>query len=106
MSEEQKTEIEPGLKLIAGGEEYVVRDGDILGRQGTIAKDFFERTPTVSREHVLISKRAGQWYITIPDWVANSTMLDGVEAPRGEPQLIIGERFLKMGGNCLVRLKA
>lgn len=103
--ESDSTTIEPGLKVILQGKTYIAHHGDILGREGSIAKDVFYFIDTVSRQHVLISKSEGRWYITIPKAVNNSTKLDGVEVDRDVPQLIVGTRILKMSEACVVTLE-
>ncbi|MGE9297070.1 MAG: FHA domain-containing protein [Puniceicoccales bacterium] len=100
------TAIEPGLKITVQGNTYISNDGDILGREGTVAKDVFYFINTVSRRHALVSKREGYWYITVPKSVNNSTMLDGVEIERDVPQRINGTRILKMSEGCVVTLQA
>jgi len=99
------TAIEPGLKITVQGNTYVAHDGDILGREGTVAKDVFYFINTVSRRHAIVSKREGYWHITVPKSVNNSTMLDGVEVERDTPQKINGTRILKMSENCVVTLE-
>lgn len=103
--EVDKTTVEPGLQLIVGDDVYIVHDGDVIGREGTIAQAFFSQIKTVSRRHAEISKREGRWFVTIPASVANSTMVDGVEAKRDTPMMLAGEHVLKMSEGCVVRLK-
>lgn len=105
MSEDQKTVVEDGVKVIVGGEVFVARHGDTIGRAGTVAPEFFSQVPTVSREHVFIKKNSGRWYISVPEWVVNSTQLDGVEVKRNTDLLIAGKHVLKMSSDCQVTLE-
>ncbi|WP_309398597.1 hypothetical protein [Cerasicoccus maritimus] len=100
------TTIEPGLKVTVEGKTYLAHSGDILGREGTVAKNVFYFIKTVSRVHVKILKQEGFWFIVVPAAVSNSTKLDGVEVPRDEPQKINGTRILKMSDGCVVTLEA
>lgn len=103
---DDSTTIEPGLKVTVEGKTYLAHHGDILGREGTVAKDVFYFIKTVSRVHAKITKAEGYWFITVPQAVTNSTKLDGIEIPRDEPQRISGTRILKMSENCVVTLEA
>lgn len=100
------TTIEPGLKVTVEGKTYLAHHGDILGREGSVAKDIFYFIKTVSRVHAKITKAEGYWFITVPQAVTNSTKLDGVEVPRDTPQKINGTRILKMSDQCVVTLEA
>ncbi|WP_309380899.1 hypothetical protein [Cerasicoccus frondis] len=100
------TTIEPGLKVTVEGKTYLAHHGDVLGREGSIAKDVFYFIKTVSRVHVKILKQEGFWFITVPRAVSNSTKLDGVEVPRDVPQKINGTRILKMSDSCVVTLES
>jgi hypothetical protein len=100
-----KTDIEPGLKVIVGDRTYTARHNSVLGREGTIAPDYFGQFHTVSRTHAKFTKAGGRWYVTVPASVANSTMLDGIEVKRDQPQPLLGEHILKMSEQCVVRIK-
>ena len=100
-----KTEIEPGVKLIIGERTYTARHNTVLGREGTLAIEYFDKFTTVSRRHAKITKDGGRWYVTVPASVANSTMFDGMEMKRDQPYAIVGEHVLKMSEQCVVRLK-
>ena len=99
------TQIEPGVKVVIDGRAYTARHGTVLGREGTLAKEYFEQFSTVSRRHAKITKDGGRWYVTVPASVANSTMLDGVEMKREQPYPILGEHIFKLSDQCVVRLK-
>jgi hypothetical protein len=100
-----KTNIEPGVQVIIEDRPYIARHKSLLGREGTIAANYFEKFSAVSRVHAKITKDGGRWFITVPAAVANSTMLDGVEMKRDQPYPLLGEHVLKMSEQCVVRLK-
>lgn len=99
------TQIEPGVKVVIDGRTHTARHGSVLGREGTIAKDYFEQFSTVSRRHAKITKDGGRWFVTVPASVANSTMWDGVEMKREQAYPIVGEHIFKLSEQCIVRLK-
>lgn len=103
--ETDSTRIEAGLEVVIADEVYIARDGDILGREGTVAPKFFSMIPTVSRQHAIIHKDKGNWYIEVPESVANVTKLDGVEVVRGKRHLLLGEHILKMSDKCVIKLR-
>ena len=95
----------PGLVLSVGAQNFDCRDGDIIGREGTVGCQVFSGIGTVSRRHVSFTQRDGQWFVTALAGVQNITQLDGRELPRGAPQPLTGEHTLKMSTQCEVRLK-
>lgn len=95
----------PGLLLSVGAQSFACRDGDIIGREGTVGCQVFSGIGTVSRRHVAFTQRDGQWFVTALAGVQNITQLDGRELPRGTPQPLTGEHTLKMSTQCEVRLK-
>jgi|GEM_PF-1193722 len=95
----------PSLLLSVGAQNFECRDGDIIGREGTVGCQVFSGIGTVSRRHVSFTQRDGQWFITALAGVQNITQLDGRELPRGAPQPLTGEHTLKMSTQCEVKLK-
>lgn len=97
--------VPPGLRLSVGAQDFECRDGDIIGREGTVGCQVFSGIGTVSRRHVSFTLRDGGWFVTALAGVQNITQLDGRELPRGAPQPLTGEHALKMSTQCEVRLK-
>ena len=95
----------PVLLLSVGAQNFECRDGDFIGREGTVGCQVFSGLGTVSRRHVSVTLRDGQWFLTALAGVQNITQLDGRELPRGVPQPLTGEHTLKMSTQCEVRLK-
>ncbi len=94
----------PGLLLSVGAQSFKCRDGDIIGREGSIGCQAFVGIGTVSRQHVSFTLRDGQWFATVLTGVRNITQLDGRELPRGTPQLLTGQHTLRMSRQCEVKL--
>ena len=95
----------PALHLTVGAQRFACRDGDIIGREGTVGCQIFAGLGTVSRRHVALAQRDGQWFLTALAGVQNTTQLDGRELPRGVPQPLTGDHSLRMSTQCEVRLK-
>ena len=95
----------PTLLLSVGAQKFECRDGDFIGREGTVGCQVFSGIGTVSRRHVSLTLRDGQWFLTALAGVQNITQLDGRELPRGAPQALTGEHTLKMSTQCEVMLK-
>lgn len=95
----------PALLLSVGAQSFECRDGDFIGREGTVGCQVFTGLGTVSRRHVSLARRDGQWFLTALAGVQNITQLDGRELPRGVPQPLTGEHALKMSTQCEVKLK-
>jgi len=95
----------PSLLLSVGAQSFECRDGDIIGREGTVGCQVFSGLGTVSRRHVSFTLRDGQWFVTALAGVQNITQLDGRELPRGAPQPLTGEHTLKMSTQCEVKLR-
>jgi hypothetical protein len=100
-----KTQVESGVKVIIGDRTYTARHNTVLGREGTLAIEYFDKFTAVSRRHAKITKDGGRWFVTVPAAVSNSTMFDGMEMKRDQPYPIMGEHVLKMSDQCVVRLK-
>jgi hypothetical protein len=93
------------LLLVIGQETFECKDGDILGREGTVAQPFFSAIGTVSRKHVGLTHREGRWFLTVSPAVQNVTQLDGRDIPRAVEQWLSGEHVLRLSTQCEVRLK-
>lgn len=60
--ESQRSERRPSLLVL--GRNYDLRNGDILGRQGTVAADIFSSDKAVSRKHAMVSFGNGRASVT------------------------------------------
>ena len=93
------------LLLVVGNKQFDCRENDILGREGTLAREAFEGIPTVSRHHLLLTCPGGHWYMTILPGVTNGTLLDGEEIHVNQPQPLTGEHSIGLSKRCEIRLK-
>ena len=95
---------ESRLYLVAGATQHECHEGDVLGREGTIASQVFNSIKTVSRRHVSISKQNGQWRVAALPGVANKTLLDGHDLSAAGAALA-GDHTLRMSSQCEVKLR-
>jgi hypothetical protein len=93
------------LVIVVGTQTFECRDGDILGKEGTLASQIFRGIQTVSRRHVLVTQKDGRWFLTVFAGVQNATQLDGQELRRGIPYALTGNQQLKMSHACEVNLR-
>jgi len=93
------------LTLEIGSESFERRDGDILGREGTVACQALAAIKTVSRRHIGVSLIEGQWHATALAGVQNVTQLDGREMKRNIALPLSGEHTLRMSTQCEARLR-
>ena len=105
-SPEMLTSVESNrrLFLIVGQHSYECHDGDVLGRQGTLADNLFAEIRTVSRRHLTLTNRHGNWFVTVNPGVQNKTLLDNRELSPGVPELLQGKHTVKMSSQCEVVL--
>jgi hypothetical protein len=93
------------LLLLVGGQSFECRDGDILGREGSVAREAFASIETVSRRHVMLSRKENGWFIVVQNDVRNLSQLDGRDMSRGVAHPLTGAHILKMSSRCEVKLK-
>ena len=102
----RKKRLEAGdFNLYEGDKRHPCRPGDIIGREGDVAKSYFKQIKTVSRKHVRIDMQKGKWgVIKLPDAV-NLTKIDGKEMTREEfNPLDNGEHWLTISTLCKIRI--
>jgi hypothetical protein len=92
------------LFLSIDGHKYECHAGDVVGREGTVAKDYFATVGTVSRRHLSFAWHDDRWFVVALAGVKNLTQLDGREMPRGVEEPLSGEHRLRLSTLCEVRL--
>ena len=92
------------LTLVIGAQRTCLKDGDILGRSGTVEASSFFMIQQVSREHVRMVLLNSQWHV-IP-LSENMTELDGIALPRGRPSpLLEGIHSMRLSSKCQLSLE-
>ncbi len=79
----------PTLELVCGQGRFACREGDIIGREGTVANVELASARAVSRQHLLVSWQddgpgcpPGGWFIRLAPGARNVTLLDDRPMPR------------------------
>jgi hypothetical protein len=97
--------VDTKLEMVMGTQTFECRNGDILGKEGTLASQIFQGIGTVSRRHVLVTQEDGKWSLTVFAGVQNATQLDGQELRRAVPYALTGDHQLKLSYACEVSLR-
>lgn len=97
------------LWLLVSDERFECKHGDILGRAGTVAADFFREIDTISSQHAALALKDGNWSLLnlplLPGRAGkNLTALDGRAIAIGTSVPLIGEHVLHLSKRCEVRL--
>jgi hypothetical protein len=92
------------LELLVGDQRFECRNGDVLGRKGTLACQAFAEIDTVSREHVKLEQKDGNWFITAKS-KSTATRLDGELVPTGETRPLTACHRLNMSSRSEVTLQ-
>lgn len=88
------------LDITVEGQTFVCRDGDVLGRRGTLGVERLGRVSVISRRHLQVHRApTGQWRLSVLAEARNATLLDGVVLARGEDHPIHpGEHRVEIEG--------
>ena len=97
------------LWLLISDRQFECKNGDILGRAGTVAAHFFREIDTISSQHASLAFKDGKWTLInlplLPGRSAkNLTALDGRDVAIGTSVPLIGEHVLRLSKRCEVRL--
>jgi PAS domain S-box-containing protein len=82
------------IRVSFGNNDFVFKDGDVLGSKGTIEPVFFARFEGIQPRHVVFSETATESFLLIPEEVESVARLDGVRIARGVRQKIAGRHSL------------
>jgi hypothetical protein len=72
------------------------RDGDVIGREGTVATHLFKSAASLQPRHLLIGKGPDAWFIMVPRNVQVVTHLDDAVLTPGVRQPLSGEHRLQV----------
>ena len=70
------------------------RDGDLIGREGTVAPHLFKNVTAMQPRHVLIGKGPDVWFVMVPRNVQVATHLDNAPLTPGVRTNLSGEHRL------------
>lgn len=92
------------LTLEVQDQSFELKDGDIIGRGGTVAAHLFSTSNVVSRKHLVINRDKNGWYVTVLPSVPNVTLMDEGTMQRGLKYPIVGQHKLNLAGQCVITL--
>jgi stage II sporulation protein AA (anti-sigma F factor antagonist) len=88
----------PPLDLILGDKVYPCAAGDILGREGTVATEYFANHGALEPRHLMVGFREGKWFVLVPLNVRSAVLLDRKRIEPGKPHVLQGPvHTLKLG---------
>lgn len=94
------------LMIFVGNQQIdECKDGDVLGREGTVACHIFSETKEVSRRHVSVQVRSGEWWLTNLPSTTNITIVNGRKLPIGDSVRLSEDTTLQMSTKCTVTLR-
>jgi hypothetical protein len=93
------------LFLVIHGRTYRCNPGDVLGRDGTIAREEFQACPTVHRKHARVSLEDGQWRLTADAHAKNITAIDDQKLKPGEGGSLSADHHVRFSTKLTFLLK-
>lgn len=91
------------ITLVGEGFSIVVRDGDVVGRQGMGAENL-KNFKTVSRKHARFSKDGGRWFIEDLN-STNGTFVNDQLVPPNQKREINDGDTIKLSSQVALRVK-
>lgn len=76
------------LTLEIEGQAWVLKDGDVIGRLGTVGGEALRRYDVLSRQHLKVTLKDGQWQIALMPKTGNETLCEGEPMTLGIPVTI------------------
>jgi len=92
------------LFLQFANQRIALQDGDVLGREGTVAASSFAVIKEVSRKHACIQRKLDGWYII--GLSQNITEVDGQPLERGKAHKLSGKHRVRLSSKCEINLEA
>ncbi len=88
--------LHPVLVLVIHDKSFRCEPGDVLGREGTVARDEFLSVSTVHRRHAQLNVDNGEWSLTALASTRNLTEVDGKPVAHGEKIPLRGEHTVRL----------
>ncbi len=95
---------DPVLVLVIHGKSFRCEPGDVLGREGTVARDEFLPVGTVHRRHAQLNVDNGAWCLTSLASTRNLTEVDGKAVSQGEKVPLRGEHTIRLSTGSMFKL--
>lgn len=90
--------------LVIHGKTFRCEPGDVLGREGTVARDEFLPVGTVHRRHAQLNVHNGEWHLTALVSTRNLTEVDGKLVSHGEKVPLRGEHTVRLSTGATLKL--
>lgn len=88
------------LAVTIAGTRFPCRDGDVIGRAGTVGMPAARGLATLSRQHLLVEWREDAWQLTLLPTARNQTLLDGELLAREAPRALgVGDHTVEIQGH-------
>ena len=96
------------VRVSFNNSDFVFKDGDVLGSEGTVEPKFFARFEGIRPRHVVFSETSNESFLLIPEEVGSVARLDGARIVRGVKHRITGRHSLILNevGMLIERLPA
>src|SRR6187397_529705 len=75
---------DPRLTLEIEGNAWPLKDGDVIGRLGTVGGEALRNYDVLSRQHLRVEHKSGWWQITLLPKAGNETLCNGAAMAPGE----------------------
>src|SRR6516225_1778921 len=82
------------VRVSFNNSDFVFKDGDVLGSEGTVEPKFFARFEGIRPRHVVFSETSNESFLLIPEEVGSVGRLDGTRIVRGVKHRITGRHTL------------
>src|SRR5262245_42086453 len=79
----EKTTIDTQLTLEIEGQSWALKDGDVIGRLGTVGGAALRLYDVLSRQHLKVENKGGRWQITLLPKAGNETVCNGERMTTG-----------------------
>ncbi len=88
----------PQLDLVLGDKVYPCAVGDIVGREGTVATEYFAQHSELEPRHLMVGCREGKWFVLVPLNVRSPVLMDRKRIEPGIPHTLQGPAHtIKLG---------
>jgi len=82
------------VRVSFNNSDFIFKDGDVLGSEGTVEPKFFARFEGILPRHVVFSETSNESFLLIPEEPGSVVRLDGLRIARGVKHRITGRHSL------------
>jgi PAS domain S-box-containing protein len=89
------------LEMQVLGKTLECKDGDVIGRHGTVGQEVFLNLTEFADRHLLISRDERSWFFVIPKDITEPALLDGEPAQPGTPHPLEHSHMVRIGNTTM-----